>query len=394
MARRQSFGSIRKLSSGRFQARYKRDGFEYKAPVTFASESDADLWLTEVGVAIRRGVWQDPSRTGPSLARYGATWIDERPGLKDSTRTRHREVFAAYIEPYLGSWTLEAITPELVRHWHTKLGEDLAKRLASGTSRREATRRNGSTTTARAYRLLRTMMNTAVEDRIVRENPCILKGAGTTKASERPTLSVDEVRALADTVPDRYRALVLLLAYSGLRKGEACALRRSDLDLTPGREAVHVQERVYYISGMGNDYEAPKTGASVRWVALPSMVAQALAEHMDAFTGGEHDALVFTTRTGANAYNGIGPIISRRLDEMGRTDVRVHDLRHTGQTLAANAGASPAELMRRMGHVTMDASLVYLHGSDERDRAVARELDEIAKSGNVVGLSSRRRRRA
>ena len=125
---------------------------------------------------------------------------------------------------------------------------------------------------------------------------------------------------------------------------------------------------------------------------LPRHVADALADHLDRFAGPDPDALVVTTRTGAVALRVAQLSITRRLDALGRSDVRVHDLRHTGQLLAAYAGATPAELQRRMGHSSAVAAARYSHTAEDHGRAVADALADVAEGATVVPLNSRRRR--
>ena len=86
-------------------------------------------------------------------------------------------------------------------------------------------------TVAKAYRLLKAILNTAVDDGLIRRNPCRIKGAGQEKSAERPVLTVPQVYALADATDERYRVLVLLAAFTSLRWGELAALRRSDIDV-------------------------------------------------------------------------------------------------------------------------------------------------------------------
>ncbi|MEZ5184779.1 MAG: site-specific integrase [Candidatus Nanopelagicales bacterium] len=387
------FGGVRQLASGRYQARYKRDGKTYPAPDTFATEEDAWAWLTTVEASVVTGSWQAPNRVTPNLAEFGDRWITTHPRVKATTRAEYELTFTRHVEPYLGHLRLREITPGLVRQWQTNLKADLKASIPKG--KRTATTRDGSATAARAYRLLTSICNAAIADRYLEVTPCTIPDAGRPHGragyEERPTLSAAEVGALADTVPERYRALVLVLAWAGLRIGEAAALRRCDMDLTPGAEAVRVSERAYYVAGRV-DYDSPKSHAGKRRVPLPPHVASVLADHLGRFTGPDEDSLVFTTRTGGNCVNVAGPVITRRLDGMGRTDVRVYDLRHTGNTLAAIAGASQAELMRRMGHASADAAAGYLHTVEDHGRAVAQALSDVATGVSVVPLASRRRR--
>jgi integrase len=128
-------------------------------------------------------------------------------------------------------------------------------------------------------------------------------------------------------------------------------------------------------------------------VSLPPHLVPSLAAHLEDFTGpGEHD-LVFTTSGGKPLEDSnITPMWARARKKAGREDLRFHDLRHTGQTLAALAGATEAELMHRMGHSTTSASRVYLHSTAEHGRAVAAALSDLASSSNVIPLRSTVRR--
>jgi integrase len=131
------------------------------------------------------------------IADYGAAWIEERPGLRPKTVTLYRYLLRAHITPYFQTVTVAAITLAAVRRWRKRL-------LDSGVS---------PVTAAKAYRLLRAIMNTAVDDGLVRRNPCRIKGAGNEDSPERPVLTVPQVYAIADAIDPRYRPLILLAAF-------------------------------------------------------------------------------------------------------------------------------------------------------------------------------------
>jgi integrase len=86
-------------------------------------------------------------------------------------------------------------------------------------------------TVAKAYRPLKAIFDTAADDELIRRNPCRIKGAEQENSPERPVLTVPQVYALADAADERYRALVLLAAFTSLRWGELAARRRSDIDI-------------------------------------------------------------------------------------------------------------------------------------------------------------------
>ena len=118
-----------------------------------------------------------------------------------------------------------------------------------------------------------------------------------------------------------------------------------------------------------------------------------LREHLAEHTGKGRDALLFAA---ANGVDHMAPatlyrVFYRAREAAGRPDLRFHDLRHTGATLAAATGATLAELMARLGHSTPQAAMVYQHAAADRDRAIAAALSEMAV-GPVVPISAARRR--
>lgn len=247
--------------------------------------------------------------------------MQTRPGIKSSTRAQYEIDFRRHVEPYLGDRVLDRIEPEMVRRRNVELGRDLRSALAH-------TGRDGSATVARAYRMLRSILQTAVDDELLVRNPCRIAGAGETRSAERPVLSTPQIAALADEVPAHYRAFVVLAAFSGLRAGELAALRVADLELadTP---SVRVSRRFYRVAGEVT-VDAPKSARGFRTVAIPAFVATELRRHLAEHRGlaGKSD-LVFVTSSGRDVLDGYSQVIGRALDRLGREDVRTHDLRHS-----------------------------------------------------------------
>lgn len=205
------------------------DGLQRSAPRTFATKADAHAYLATVQSDIVREAWKAPKHARVTLGDYGRTWVTQRP-IKASTRERYRSVWNLHIEPRIGALMIGDVTPAVVREWYAELGEHL--RVVAVKKAPFATPDQvGSSTLAHAYRLLKAIMNTAVEDDLIPNNPCRIKGASTYRHTERPTLGIDEIEELARQVPDRYKATVYLLAWAGIRLGEATELRRKDLDL-------------------------------------------------------------------------------------------------------------------------------------------------------------------
>jgi len=303
----------------------------------------------------------------------------------------YRQLFARHIVPYLGNLRLDKVTPDIVRDWHASLSESLSAELtAEGRADRASQVRDGSSTVARSYRLLRSIFGTAVDDEVITRNPCKIKGAGNAKASERSTFSLPEVQELTQAMPDRYKALVQLLVWSGIRKGEAAALRRRDLQLTGNAPTLTVRERVYKVEGV-YVFDTPKSEAGKRTIALPPHLTPLLSEHLDSYTKSDPNALVFTTNTGGIMLNSYDGVMRRALDQIGRRDMRGHDLRHTGMTMAAEAGASLPELKQRLGQSTTAAAEGYLHATQAHGQRVAQRMSELADSqDNVIPIGKRK----
>jgi integrase len=363
--RRRRFGAVRELQSGQWQARYRGpDGLMRPADRTFASKTDADVWLTRKEAEILNGEWINPDSGRVPFAEYAAAWIEERPNLRPKTVQLYRYLLRCHLRPDFESKTVAEIKEAHVRRWRKKL-------LDSGVS---------TVTTAKAYRLLKAILNTAVDDGLIRRNPCRIKGASQEKSPERPVLTIAQVYALADIIDQRYRVLVLLGTFGSLRWGELAALRRKDIDLET--RTVKVERSLTELPGGGYSFGPPKSEAGQRVVPVPNVMVPDLRWHLACFVGKEDDALVFTSPTGMPLRHGN---FRRRdwlkaLEKVGLTGVHFHDLRHTGNALTADAGANLRELMERMGHSSTKAALVYLHSTSERQRTLADAVGKLARS--------------
>lgn len=149
-----------------------------------------------------------------SFETYALAWLDERD-LAPTTEELYRRLLRLHILPTFGTYDLDEITPPLVRTWRTE-------RLRTTDAR---------TTVAKAYRLLKAIMETAVDDELIRRNPCRIKGAGKERAAERRVATVAQVDAIADAMGPRWRLMVYIAAYGPARPEEQAALRRPDVDL-------------------------------------------------------------------------------------------------------------------------------------------------------------------
>ena len=358
---RRRFGNIRQLPSGRYQVRYRGlDGKLRSHAVTFTRKSDADRALALIEAEIARGTWTDPDRAKIGLADYADVWIAQRPGLRPRTIEIYRGLLRRHVLPYLGNVPLGKIDTPMIRDWRARL-------LHQGVSVSEA---------AKAYRFLRAVLMTAADDRIIPRNPCRIRGAGEEKPEERPTLTVRQMYELADRMPgDCHRVLVLVAAFASLRWGEITALRRCDIDVEAGTVTV-TRQHVQLDTG-GVVVSAPKSRASLRTVAVPAAILPLIRAHLDTCVGQSPDSLVFTgSRGGVLRRSNFRRAVkwSTAVEAIGAPGLHFHDLRHTGNSLAAATGASLRDLMDRMGHDSARAALIYQHKTTAAGRAIAAAL--------------------
>ncbi|WP_433687621.1 tyrosine-type recombinase/integrase [Micromonospora carbonacea] len=369
------FGNVRKLPSGRYQARYPGpDGRMRNAPETFTRKSDADRYLTLVEAQMVRREWVDPDLAKVRLDDYARRWIEQRPNLRPRTVHLYGWLLEKHIVPYLGGTELGRLDTPMVRDWRAEL-------LGNGVSVSMA---------AKAYRLLRAVLMTAVkEDQILTRNPCQIPGADQEKAAERPVLTLAQVFKLADIVPPRYRALVLVTTFGCLRWGEVSALQRQDVDTTAG--TIRIRQAYTEQRGVGLVLGPPKSRAGRRTVTLPPAVVEVVRDHLAAEVDDTPDAFVFTTESGRPIWRGnLNKIIAWKasVTRIGQPNLHFHDLRHTGNTLAARTGASTRDLMARMGHDSPQAALIYQHATAEADRAIAQALHEAVRADRKKGKKS------
>jgi integrase len=231
----------------------------------------------------------------------------------------------------------------------------------------------------RCTRLLKAILNTAVDDGMIRRNPCRIKGAGQEKSPERPVLTIRQVLDLANAIDQRYRLLVLLAVFCSLRWGELAALRLRHIDLT--RATVYVEASVVELIDGSRITGPPKSQASKRVVSIPPFLLPQIASHIENFTQGGSDDLLFVGPKNAPLRRPNFTRTWRRATaSAGLTGVHFHDLRHAGNHFAAATGASLRELMGRMGHSTTRAALIYQHRTTERDRLIAGRHEQAGRA--------------
>ena len=396
---KRSFGKIQQMRSGRFQASYvDHDGVRRTAPDTFAKRSEADEWLASVRSQLNSNERIDQEAALTTFAKYATDWLADRitgvrtPQIRPKTAQLYGGIIDKHLAPFFGHRALKNITAATVVEWRRwMLGRFRARVAAGDIPRSDAT---GETRTAQAYRLLHAIMAAAVRDGAIAVNPCNIRGASADHAKERKPATMTEIRTIAENMPERYRALVYVAAWSGLRFSELAGLTRGDVveipnpDGGPNGFMLIVNKQTYRIGAKLYEGEPTKTEAGRRNAPMfqPEAV-NALRAHLRDYTGHGIDAPVFTARTGSPiASNVVGKMFRRARHAAGRDDLRFHDLRHTCATMLAENGATTKQLMSFMGHHTSKAALIYQHATTGKLTALAAKVAHEATIAENEGL--------
>lgn len=368
--RRNTGGNVRKLPSGRYQVRVRDQATNRLVPLgTCATKADADAKLRVALSQQERGSWISPHAGTDTVGEYVADWItNNRRITSPRTRERYEGALRLHIVPQLGDVAMNKVTPSMIRNWHADLVE-----------------KRSVPTAAKAYRLLRAAFNTALADELVTRNPCKVEGGGLERSAERPIATVAEVNALAEAAPDRWSALILVAAWTSLRFGELAALTRADVNLLKG--TISVSKNRQTLDDGTSVVLPPKTGAGARTLAIPPPLKPVLQDHLDRYSEPGPNGVVFVGEKGA-------PMDRSRWNEQwrqirakgGRPDLKFHDLRHTGNVLAAATGATTKQLMARMGHASMAAAIRYQHATEDADQAIAAALGDLMKAHTVADV--------
>jgi integrase len=354
---------------------------------TFRTKREAGRYERTQLTAIEQGLWIDPRAGKVTLKAWAAEWQRTVVHLRPTTQRIYAANLRNHILPELGGIELGKLTPSLLRAWLSNLasapgrhGEPLA-----------------AASVAQAYRTLNRVLAAAVDDELLGRNPLHGVKPPRPETQDMRFLTHDEIATLAAKIDARYRAFVLVAAYTGLRAGELIGLRRKHVDLL--HRTITVVEQVQYING-DHHVQAPKTAAGRRSVAVPASVMAALDEHLAAHAEPGPNDLVFPAPTGGflRLENFRRRVWNPAVAAAGVGPLRVHDMRHTCASLAIAEGADIKVLQRMLGHASAAVTLDrYGHLFPGQAQSVAERLDEKARvatpADSPAGFSRDRRPR-
>ncbi|MEU5197566.1 site-specific integrase [Streptomyces scabiei] len=373
----------------RYRARYVGpDGSEKSKSFPDKQKRKAEQWLTNVEADMSRGDYVDPDAGKVTFGQYATEWMTTQitdPLTRESVESRLR----LHAIPHLGTRPIGSFTPFHLRLWLRTL-ED--RGLSAGYRRG-------------IFAHVSTVFTAAVEDRIIRENPCRSRSVKAPRLEPRKVKpwSAERVMAVRAALPEQYQALVSVAAGLGLRQGEAFGLAVEDVNFLGG--VVHVVRQVKLLRNHRPVFAPPKSGKE-RDVPLPESVAFALAGHLKSHPATEVTlpwktldgppvtaSLIFTGSLGLaldrNRFNDRvwRPTLRAVGVETGREN-GMHALRHFYASVLLDAGESIKALSEYLGHHDPGFTLrTYTHlmpSSETRTRAAVDGVfghDERANDG-------------
>ena len=329
---------------------------------TFPRKIDADGYLTTVDHGLLTGTYIDPAAGKVTLREYAEQW---RVGQvhRPSTVAHVETMLRRHAYPTLGGRPLAAIRPSEVQAWVRRLSEDLQP-----------------ATVAVIHGVVAAVFKSTVRDRVINTSPC--EGVKLPKREPRKVVppTTEDIHALVEALPGRFRALAVLAAGTGLRQGEAFGVTVDRVDFL--RRTVTVDRQLVQLPGGMAVHGPPKTAASHRVVPLPQVVVEALAEHLRAYAAGV-DGLLFTGAKGAPLRRtGFSSAVWRpAVQRAGLDGLVFHGLRHYYASLLIRHGESVKVVQARLGHATAAETLdTYSHLWPDSEDRTRQAVDEVLGS--------------
>jgi integrase len=370
----------RKLPSGRWQARVRDEqGQRVTADRTFTRKTDAERWEREQRVALERGAWVDPRAGRTTVKEWCEQWRTAQPH-RAGTAALYERLLRLHVYPVLGDLALSRVTAVEV--------DAFVLGLESG--------KLGAATRRQVQAVVRTAFRAAVRARLLNSSPFADTALPDVPRSDVRVLEADQLDALVEAVPGRYRALVVLAWQTGMRQGELLGLTRDRVDRFV-RE-VRVDRQLVYVPGAPPQLGPLKTDrrgnrSGVRTVPLSQLAKRELAEHMRKYPPGA-DGLVFTRPDGAAILRTSfhGGVWRPALRAAGLPpETHFHHLRHTFASTLLSRGVDAVTVSRLLGHSTPAETLrTYAHLMPDAHERVRVALDAM-EPGHVRGTTDDRR---
>jgi integrase len=363
-------------SGKRYRVRYRKPDHSQTDKRGFTTKREAELFAASIEVAKATGAFVDATAGRSTVGALGTAWLAHKAHMKPSARNSLQISWRVYVEPQWGSRSVSTIRHSEVQAWVTAMTSGTARTAHHNPGAR------GASTVIRAYGILAAVLDVAVKDRRLSSNPA--RGVDLPRKIRKPHpyLSHEQVELLAQASKSN-GTLVRVLAYTGLRWGEATALRVRDVDAL--RRRLQVRENAVLIGG--KIFVGSPKSHEARSVPFPKFLIQPLAQLCEGkrreqlvFGNGDQYTLTPSTRDG---WYRSAIARAQRADE-SFPQLTLHDLRHTAASLAVSAGANVKALQRILGHASAAMTLdTYADLFDDDLDAVGDALDDARNASNV-----------
>lgn len=359
----------------RWRVRYRKPDKAQTDKRGFKTKREAELFLASVTVSKATGDYIDPALSRVTVAQLADRWIAGKrpPALKPSSFEPLEIAWRLHVEPKWGTREISGIVPSEVQEWITSLGQT-----------RPGAKGKSASVVLRALGVLAGILDMAVDDGRLKRNPARgLKNLPRKpkRKAGRVYLTHDQVHTLA--AESRHKVLVLTLAYTGLRWGEATALRVRNLNLL--RRRLHIEENAVQVDGVIH-VGTPKSWEQ-RTVPIPAFLAPMLAELTvgkapNSLLFGDGTVYLRPTQSGTGWFEGAVTRVQLRDGNFPR--ITPHDLRHTAASLAVQTGANVKAVQKMLGHASAAMTLdTYADLFPDDLDAVATHLDAAAREASV-----------
>jgi len=342
--------------------RYRKPDGKQTDKRGFIRKHDAEQWLAHTVVAKVRGEYVQPSDSRRTVNSLGPDWLARQRGhLKPSSYAPMEVAWRLRVQPRWGAIALGKIQPSEIQAWLVELGDGWAGMKPVGAS-----------VIIRSHQAISGILSDAVRDRLIPRNPA--KGMKLPRKMKKPHtyLTHRQVDALA-SASGQYEALVLLLAYTGLRFSEAAALRLKDLRLDRQNPSVMVNENAVQVGSVVH-VGTPKSHKT-RTVPIPAFLVSSLERQSAVLS---RDDLVFPGPDGNYMVrpHTISGWFDKAVIAAGVPKLTPNDLRHSAASLSVSAGANVKAIQRMLGHSSAAMTLdTYADLFDDDLVAVAERLD-------------------
>ncbi|MGP0029620.1 MAG: tyrosine-type recombinase/integrase [Acidimicrobiales bacterium] len=359
--------SIDQRPNGHYRARWREYPGGPQKTRQFERKGEAEKFIDGIRGDLVRGCYVDPAGGKILFKVFAESWRKIQ-SHRTSTKAQVESYLRLHAHPTLGKRALGSVRPSEIQALITQKSETMAP---------------GSVELV--YRWISAVFKAAVNDRLIASSPCVNVTLPKKDRSRIDPLTVEQVEALTDAVPAKYRALITFGAGMGFRQGECFGLSLDRIDIL--HRQVRVDRQLISVSAGVPAFGVPKSKAGLRTVPIPEMVKAALAAHI-AQHGVGVEGLVFTNTLGKPLRRStFGDMWHRAAEKAGLPAwATFHDLRHFYASLLIAEGCSVKTVQMRLGHESAMQTLdTYGHLWPDSDDETRNAVDNVFSGLRSVG---------